>query len=83
MVCALTYSVNLRPLTVFCMLDEPDGPLLPQPTEVIKNGIKTITEYKRNEEDKLVKVSKIIPYLLRLCLCGSRTGCLSEKAHLN
>ena len=39
-------------------LDEPDQLILPQPTEVIKNGIKTITEYKRNEEDKLVKVIK-------------------------
>ena len=68
---------------MFCILDEPDGPLLPQPTEVIKNGIKTITEYKRNEDDKLVKVGKIIPYSLRWYLCGSGTGCLSEKAHLN
>ena len=46
-------------LNVFhTVLDEPDLPILPQPTEVIKNGIKTITEYKRNEEDKLVKVIK-------------------------
>ncbi|CAB3992927.1 Eukaryotic translation initiation factor 3 subunit G [Paramuricea clavata] len=36
--------------------DEPDHTVLPQPTEVIKNGIKTITEYKMNDDDKLVKV---------------------------
>ncbi|XP_046845147.1 eukaryotic translation initiation factor 3 subunit G-like [Xenia sp. Carnegie-2017] len=35
--------------------DEPDK-VLPQSTEVIKNGIKTITEFKRNEDDKIVKV---------------------------
>lgn len=29
---------------------------LPQPTEVIENGFKIITEYKRNEENKKVKI---------------------------
>lgn len=41
-------------------LDEPDCKVLPQPTEVIKNGVKTITEYKRNDDDKLVKVIIVV-----------------------
>lgn len=36
--------------------DEPDHSILPESTETIKNGVKTITEYKRNDDDKLVKI---------------------------
>lgn len=40
------------------LIDEPDQDILPQPTETIKNGVKTATEYKRNDDNKLVKVLK-------------------------
>jgi len=40
-------------------VENEDGPArksLPQPTEVIAGDVKTVTEYKYNEDDKRVKV---------------------------
>jgi len=31
---------------------------LPEPTEVLKNGIKIVTEYKYNDDNKKVKLKK-------------------------